>query len=127
MTKPRTRGRRPFDRRVAIEPSVGAQPARTTADEAGIRKPPRAPWKTALIAFSLAVLAGAIVAGIITAAKPSHGRSSFERGNELGNAIAPFAIAVAVIAYVIADRRRRRDERHRDGRGDHGKRDATQR
>jgi hypothetical protein len=97
MSKLRTRTPQPADR-------LGG----TTADEPGLRKPARTPWKTALIAFGLMVLTGAVVAGIITAATPSHGRSAVERGKELGNAIAPIAIAVAVVAYVVADRRRRR-------------------
>lgn len=70
----------------------------------------RAPWKTGLIAFALAVLIGGIVMGVMAAMRPHDGRSPFEQGEAAGNAFAGVAIAIGIIAYVIAAKRAKDDD-----------------
>jgi hypothetical protein len=73
---------------------------------------PRPPWRVALIAFGLTLLAGVVFGLIVIEARPRDGRTPFERGEELGNALATVAAIVATVAYVIAwGRQRKSSER----------------
>lgn len=72
----------------------------------------RPPWRVALLAFGLTLLVGVVIGAVVMETRPAPGRTPFERGEALGNALAMVSLIVACVAYVIAwGRQRKSNER----------------